>query len=489
MPPTLFETSVPIWRVFALLGSTLGIAVGSALLAMAIGVSMGLLLYLSGRKATSLWIGALVLPLIWPPFQTAIGWMVLQGESGITLFQKDSFDSWILSILFSPLGVILVHSVSFWPIPALLSWWGFLKLDREMVDQLRVEGVSIIQSSLFLCRLNLVPISVSMLLVVIFSLGDIGAAELLQVNTFPVLLYTELNLIRTLGPVIRMSAPLLVFMAVGIAIWTSLRDRIRIETETFEPLAAQDRWISPAYSRWLLSLLVLVGPGTVLATESVQIVRDLSTIHLPLLTECLSASIWTGIGAVLLGALFLQCGLLASGNRSVAWTIDCVSFLLFAIPAPVLALALLKMFSSMGRTALPLLDSFWILSLACAIRFYWVAWSLVQSGRDRIPQSLEDRMKTEGLSAWQRTRHIFNPLLRPQIMAGLTLVWALSLGEVTLTRILQPPGVQTLAARTVNFMHWGHDGMVAAGLVTVALLEFLPLLVYIGWKSVWGRTQ
>ncbi len=488
MPPILFETSVPLSQVFALLGISIGIAVGTALLATMIGGTMALLLFLSGRPPSGGWITILVLPLVWPPFQTAIGWMVLQGESGITLFQRESFDNWTLSLLFSPMGVILVHSLSFWPIPALMTWWGFSRLDREMVDQLRIEGVSILRSSVHLCRLNLIPILVSSLLVAVLSLGEIGAPEMLQVNTFPILLYTELNLLRSLEPVIRMSAPLILFLVIGILSWTYFRGRLRIETEFMETPLWKESWVGSHWAKLLLAALLFVGPGTVILTEFIQVVRDVSTIHPPLLTECLSASVWTGLGAVFIVALLLQLALMVSSNRPMSGAIDCFSFLLFAIPAPVLALLFLKTFSSMGRTALPILDSFWVLSIACAIHFFWVAWVIVQSGEEQIAQDLQDRMRTEGLQPHQKLWHILIPLLKPQTLAGLFMIWALTLGEVTLTRILQPPGVQTLAARTVNFMHWGHDGMVAAGLLIVALLQFTPLLLYIGWKSVRGRT-
>ena len=488
MPPLPWIQPHSLLQVLNLLAVSLGIAFSVAVLSAAVGTWMALLLYSSGARPTLRWIGALLLPLFWPPFMTAIGWMVVQGENGITLFQRESFDQWGLSLLFSPLGVIAVHSLSFWSLPTLISWWGFLRLDREVVEPLRLEGVSLTRTSVHLCRLNLSPILTSSLLVAVLSLGEVGVPELLQVNTFPLFLYSELNLVRTLAPILRLSAPLLIFMVVGMIAWSVLRKRIRIESESFETLTHPNRWISPSWATAFLLVLLVLGPGIVLLTETLQTIEGVSTIHLALLTECLTASILTGLGAVFLSAIGLYLGLLFSRTPLAETVVDGAAFFFFVLPSPILALTLLAVTARIGSWTLPLLDSFWILSLACALHFYWVAWMLLRSGKERISQTLRDRMEMEGLKSRQRVWHVFLPLLRIQSLTGLYFIWVLSVGEVTLTRILQPPGIQTLAARTVNFMHWGHDGMVAAGLLMVGGLEFLPLMGYLGWKTLTRRT-
>jgi iron(III) transport system permease protein len=62
------------------------------------------------------------------------------------------------------------------------------------------------------------------------------------------------------------------------------------------------------------------------------------------------------------------------------------------------------------------------------------------------------------------------PISRWGVLAGASLAFALSLGEVGSTIVTVPPGIGTLALKLYNLLHYGAGGSVAAlSLVTAAI--------------------
>jgi iron(III) transport system permease protein len=400
--------------------------------------------------------------------------MVALGENGLTLFLKDSLGGLWLSLLFSPVGVAAIQLLAYWPIPALFGLWSLRRIDPDILEQVRLEGGRTGHLFLLLMRLIAVPLSQAGLMVAVLSLNDMGTAEMLRVITFPILLYSELNLLRDVTALASISWPLLLFLAFAGLCWKAFRRLFRIESNPSPDPAMADKHLSLFWAVACVAVLLGVGPGLVICTEVNAALSDSSTIHGELLFECVKATIETGLGAVALAGA--GCALLAAWKpgKVVGGALEAGLFLLFAFPSPLLALGFLRLTANCPAWLMGWTDTFWILSAACSLRFLWGAWAILRAGEEEIPENLKDQIRLEGIGRWRSLVGIHFPLLKGHWLAAMLLVWAFTIGEVSLCRILQPPGVQTLAARTVNFMHWGHDGMVASGLLLVAVLEVLP---------------
>jgi ABC-type Fe3+ transport system permease subunit len=412
--------------------------------------------------------------------------MVAMGESGLTLFQRDGFENAGLPLLFSPAGVALIQVLSLWPIPALFGVWNLQYLDSDLVDRLRLEGGRAPRMFFLPVRLIAAPVAQASLLVSVLSFNDVATPEMLQVPTFPVFLYAELNLVRDLFPLLPLIWPFFTTLVVVAVCWIVVRRALRVEqTPTREPSRVESR-CSPVWSWTVLVLLLAAAPGVGAGTELASAWNDRGTIHWNLLLECLDATVHTGLGAVALTAAV--CAVLVTtspGGRSRS-AIDVTFFLLFATPSPLFALFILKSLSLSGGTFDPLLDSFLILSGVCCLKFLWLPWTALQIGEDRVRTEIWDHAALSGAGrGWRRCFLIHLPMLAPYWLLGLLLVWVMTVSEVAICRILQPPGVQTLAARTVNFMHWGHDGMVASGLILLAILEVAPWFAFLALSSAW----
>jgi len=473
---------------FRLLAVSLGIAISAGLVSALVGGIIGIFAFLSTSRFSRAFLLFILLPLIWPPFLTAIGWMVALGEGGLTLFQGGAFESLWLTALFSPVGVVAAQSFTYWPIAALLVVWRLRRLDAAVIDQIRMETGSLSRLSNMLLRLALAPIGQSIFLVAVLSLNDIGTPEMLQVMTFPILLYSELNLVRDIAALAQCAFPLIFLILVMGLVWPLIRRWIQIPMEPADDIQGVESRASALVPWTLLGLLLLAGPIGVSVVETAGLVRDWEIVRPSLLAESLWATLVTAAGAIaILGAALMVVSLL-SLSRGPAAILECITFLLFALPSPLLGLLLIRLTGALPIFLSGWTESFALLSVACAIRFFWPAWICIRIGEEQTPSVLHDQTALDGASRWQRLISIHIPTLKSWWILSLLLVWVLAVSEVGLCRMLQPPGVQTLAVRTVNFMHWGHDGMVAAGLLLLAFLEILPVLLIAafsgasGWK-------
>jgi iron(III) transport system permease protein len=89
--------------------------------------------------------------------------------------------------------------------------------------------------------------------------------------------------------------------------------------------------------------------------------------------------------------------------------------------------------------------------------------------------------------AWRRSALIHLPLPAPGVLAGMGLVGALTMGELSATLLVVPPGHSTLVLRIYNYLHYGASQTVA-GLCQVLALAVLAaggLTAFL--VAVWGR--
>lgn len=409
--------------------------------------------------------------------------MVTLGEGGLTLFQQESFKSPVLNFLFSAWGAGVVQALSFWPIPTLLVSAALSQLDRSLVDLVRLEGGSIVYRAGLFVRLIAPALALSGVLVILFSLNDVGAAELLQVHTFPVLLYSELNLLRSVAGLLPYTVPLLGFLGILLAAGWVIRSRLTVDS--IDPFAHRSDFpvVGGGATLFLIACLIVLGPGISIISQLDSLLADWNNIPFHLIGEVAVTSIWVAVGSTLLAMLVLAALLPRSPSRGVLKVVEGVSFLFFVFPAPLLGLLGIRLIALTPAALMPVTDSFLVLSVACAVKFFWPAWALVRLGLARVNSSLLDQARLDGLDTGLRSIRLKVALISPFGGLAILSVWVMTLGEVTLCRILQPPGIQTLAVRTVNFMHWGHDGLIAASLAVLAGIILAPVILRAAVRS------
>jgi iron(III) transport system permease protein len=223
-----------------------------------------------------------------------------------------------------------------------------------------------------------------------------------------------------------------------------------------------------------LSLLVLllavplaslaVGAGT-----PSQFFHAIGSARSELLVS-IKVSLTTALLALLLG-IGVALGMMRGRAAWLWWALVC---LLFAMPAPLVAVGILRV-ASYGGTWMESFLPVW----ACLARFLPVAAFLCYAAFQRMDQSL-----LEAASVFQRTRlHGALGIALPLVWRGLFLAaaacLALALGELGASLLVALPGESPLVVRLYNLLHYGASQEVASlglALSLLALGASLPML-------------
>jgi iron(III) transport system permease protein len=149
-------------------------------------------------------------------------------------------------------------------------------------------------------------------------------------------------------------------------------------------------------------------------------------------------------------------------------TIGWLLFLPVALPAPLVGIGLVALWNH------PYLDGVyataWMPVLAALARFAPLATLVLLAQSQRLDPLLWDAARIFQARDRQTTWHVRLPLLLPGLLAGASLVFALTLGELGATLIVAPPGQSTLTLRIYNYLHYGASDVVAE--LCLAMLLF-----------------
>jgi iron(III) transport system permease protein len=136
-------------------------------------------------------------------------------------------------------------------------------------------------------------------------------------------------------------------------------------------------------------------------------------------------------------------------------------------------------FSSLLHTGQSLLPVFW----ADMVRLWPFALILIWPTVRAIPRDFTDAVRTDGASPSQELRLLIAPLSMPAFARAAVAVGALSLGELSASKITATVGGQTLAHDVFTQMHYG----VSPTLAALCLFLLLLVLPVVCWP--WNRAD
>jgi iron(III) transport system permease protein len=191
------------------------------------------------------------------------------------------------------------------------------------------------------------------------------------------------------------------------------------------------------------------------------------------LAVSLAVSLVAGIGTAAL-ALF-GCWI-ARDRRWLRTSLTIALILIWTLPGPVVGIGLKEAINRLmdiedvvsgghteiarrllydGPSPLPVIWATCIRFLPCAAALLWPVVRL-------IPSELFDAARTSGASAWQEFRHVVWPLTQTAGVRAALAVAALSLGELSASKLVETPAGQTLAHEIFTQMHYGVTNHLAA---------------------------
>ncbi|MGE0719054.1 MAG: ABC transporter permease [Alphaproteobacteria bacterium] len=477
--------------------NTLTVGVGATVIAIAIGGGLALILARTNAPGRRLLERLVVVPLYITPLLTAIAWSWLGSPKGglVNLAAREAFGIPTLIDLQSPLGVVLVTALSYVPLPFLLIGGALRNMDPSLEESARVHGGS---SALTLRAVTLplvLPAALgSALLVFVQSIGLFSVPAVLGMPSDFFVATTEIyRLLDNYPPRVGQAAAwgLVLLALTASLIWLQARILGRRSYVTVTGKAFRPRTIELGRVRWLLSgfvwlyvtLAILLPVAVLVWAASISFLTI--DVHLmewswkhfhyvlhqyPKTYLALQNSIMLGLAtATLVVALGLAVSwVVVRSKRPVRHYLDQVSMFPLSTPAMVFALGLLWVY--VGVRFLPIYGTIWILLLSYVTHYLPFGVRSAGGALRQLHPELEDAARVTGAS-WSRTmRWVTFPLTRPTLAAAWTLLFVMSMQEVSSSILLYTSRTVVLSVTVFDLWETGNPNALAAlGVIQLAL--------------------
>jgi iron(III) transport system permease protein len=459
-------------------------------LALVIGVGGAWLTERAGGRGTRALRAGMLLPLLVPPFVTALGWTRAFGPGGLS----DDALGVTLPGLVGPIGIVVVSAAHVAPLVYLVVAAALTSRARpELEWAARSSGAGPWRAFRRVTLPLLTPALVGGgALAFVASVNSFGIPAVLGIPAgFPTIttrIYQDLA--RSADPaafarVVVLAATMLVIalVAVGAADAASRRLDGPRSGASHEPgrTGGSSRWTAAAWT-YLgvtagLPVVALVLTGL---TKAVGLPATPSNWTLANFAEALGGDVWgpasrslllAAVAATIATALGLA--LAAVSRDGAARGMATAATLTFAVPGSALAVAVLLAWGPWLR------DSLLLILLAYLAKFWALAHRTAAGSLGALNRDLIRAGRSSGAGPILVARRIVAPIMRPALTAAWLLVFLFGLHELTMSSLLYGPGTETLAVVTLNVQQLGDLTVTAAlaVLLTVpGVLAVIPLL-------------
>src|SRR5882724_2728770 len=468
--------------------TSIQLGTGTAVLATAIGVPLGVLLARADLPAKRFLRVALVVPLVLPSYMLALAWIYVGGSTGLVaqLIGRDLLSRWTYSLT----GAILVLGLSLYPLSMLATEAAARRVEASLEEAaLLVAGP---RRTVWSITLPLIAPSIAgaALLTFVLALSEFSVPAVLRVGVFTTEVFTAFAALYDFGAATARATPMLALALIaGIAVNLVVGDRwltSRRSTRTGLTLPL-GRWRALAIAASALVLIfAVVLPLVVLALEAGRLSR---------ITTALNASVQAITNSLLLAVigatLILVLGLALGYGRGRARArfkelVDLGFIIVFAVPSTVVGVGLIGLWNRSGWPG-QVYSSSAIIVIAYLARFVPVAALILAVSVRQIPKSFEEAAELSGAS-WLR---VFFRIVLPQMKTGLAAAWVVAFifafGELGATVLVAPPGESTLPVRVYTLIANTKSSEVAALALMQALVILIPLALLGTFASNGGK--
>ena len=482
-----------------------GNSVALAAIACAVAVPAGALTAFALERLPFRGVGvarcAVVAALFVPLPVTAVAWQVVLGVWSPLVSGEVAWRPWSQGLL--PAGV--VHGAAGWPWVVVIVAESLRRTDPRLEEDALVSGGPAALFRRVLWPRMLLGSLAGGAWVGLQTLTEIPVTDAMMVRTFAEEVYTQLVVAPdAVGAALAVTAPPWL-LTLAVALLVARRAVARLAEPAAEtgpaPVAAWPPWcrvVGVAGLTVMLAAFVALpvaalawtagggaSPGgwsaSAFASEYAKVARTDGRVLVSSWVEGVVA----GVVAVSL-ALLAAWG--ASRSKFVAAGVVAVAVLLAVTPGPVVGLGLKQAIGVLVEreaTALAvcrLEPDFPVLRStlydqpsplpaigACVTRFFPLALLIVTPALFAVPRELREAARLDGLTAWGEWRRVGWPAARSAAFVAAVAVTALSLGEVSASKVVNPPSRNAFVLRLFDQMHYGAE-------TTVAALALMPLL-------------
>ncbi|QMR78449.1 iron ABC transporter permease [Enterobacter sp. RHBSTW-00175] len=487
----------------AMLGGTIQIAIGVALVSALIGFPPGVARGLLNLPAPRLWDLLFLIPFLTPPYIAALSWMLVLQTNGY-LQQITGIN--LNDVLFSKTGIVLVMALNIFPVVYFAVSRSLLASGQRLALVARVHGASAARAFWHITLPMLSPaLAAGMLLAFTLAIEEFGVPAALGTRAGVLMLTTDIEKKLADWPVDLSGASMLsvVLVVIALSAWglqkklTGHHDVTSVTGKPTENSGAN----AGVFTLPIVVLMALVGgiavilPGASMALSGVLgtlsggvTLSNVTMSHYVALfsqqgdaLSALGTSLSLALGAACITGML---GLLASWLVVVQKikgraALDALSLMPAALPGIVVGVGLILLWNqrfwpvSPYNTWVILLLSYCCLLLPRPVRY-------VGSALRQLGGNLEPAARVHGASAFQALRFIVMPLVSPALLAAMLMVFAIASRELVTSLLLAPTGTQTVSVFIWRQFEQGSVGQGMAMATLTLITGLILMLVALG---------
>ena len=479
------------YLIFDYVKSSLILVLGVASIVLAVGTVTAWIVTTYNFPGKRLFEWALILPLAIPPYILAYTFTGLFDPFGDannlarSLLGMDSNFVLIPNVR-NIYGAIIVFGFTLYPYVYLVSRSAFINLSRSMQESARLLGLSQFQVFYKLSLPLIRPAVIGgLMLVVMETLSDFGAVDHFAIQTFTTGIFRTWYGLYDLQTAMQLASLLLLVIVIFYILERSNRgnELYSSSNSTFSPNIEQNLYgINALLAFSLCFIPIFIGfllPIIELSIWAYEVnLKFFDANFINTFTNTIGLSLVTGLVCAALALLI---------NFSVRYkplfVINRLSSLLsvgYAVPGLILAVGIVQLFVYLDSSVFSSLDvvltgSLLGLILAYVIKTYALANSSIESGYERISNSLDDSSKILGTVGWSLLRNIHMPLLKTSILTSILLVMSDVIKELPATLILRPFNFETLAVSAYVYASEERMIQAAAPAIAIVMTGLIPI--------------
>lgn len=441
-------------RTWSLLGRSLLLAGGVTVIALTIGVPLGVLI---GRADVPLrrllWL-VHTFPMFLPPFLPTLGWFHWFGREGL------AGNVTTAGLLFSDVGFVLLLGATLAPVVTSLSSLGVMGVDASLEESSRVVARPFRVATRILLPAASPAIALSAIIVFALALSEVGVPMFLRVDVYAAAVFARLGGVDFApGEALALTLPL---VPVVLALLTL--ERRFAGGRSFAVLGLRGTTRSPLpLGRWRIPAFLACVAGAVVSAAPIAALASRASAA-PGLFEWAREAPWNGLvagaaaatGIMLIG---LVVGHAAARRLRGAALLDTVCMLAFVTPAAVLGVGLMGLWNRPVGQAV--YGSLAILVVGYVARYTVVGVRVLGCAVVQSPVHFEEAAAASGAHFGRRLLRIVLPVhLRGVVFAWL-LALVFCLRDLETVVLFYPPGREPLTVRIFTLEANGPPGVVA----------------------------
>ena len=435
---------------------------------------------------------ALILPLAIPPYilaYTFTGLFDPYGDANIFIREILGLDE---SVIVFPgvrniYGAIIVFGFTLYPYVYLVSRSAFINQSKSMIEASRLLGLNQIQVFYKLALPIIRPAAIGgMMLVVMETLSDFGAVDHFAIETFTTGIFRTWYGLYDIQTAMQLASLLLITVGVFYIVEKNSRGK-GIYTSSNSTFSPNSEVVLSGFKAFLAFLICFLPIFIGFILPIIELSLWAYEVNMAFFNDkffqnsinSFTLSIVTGLICAALALLI---------NFSIRFKpsglIKRLSSLLsigYAVPGLILAVGMVQLLVGLDSLVFSNLDivltgSIFGLLLAYIIKTYALANSSIESGYERISNSIDDSSRILGSSGWNMLINIHTPLMKTALLTSVLLVMSEVVKELPATLILRPFNFETLAVSTYIYASEERMLQAAAPAIAIVLVGLIPII-------------